>query len=82
MFLTVNCRSLEEVGGEGGGVGADLLLTASLLRTWANSVLGKNSLKTDSVALRSVAKLAFTPLKGGWTLSMLEAKHEMISSYI
>ena len=62
-------------------VGAYFLLTASLLMTWANSTLGKNSMETDSVTLRSVVRLAFTPLKCGRTSSMVDVKHEMISPY-
>ena len=75
MFLEVNCGSL------GREVGADLLLTANLLRTWANSTMGKNSMEIDSVTLRSVGRLAFTPSKCEWTSSMLEVKREMISPY-
>ena len=59
----------------------DLLLTASFLRTWANSTLCKNTLETNSVTLRSIGRLVFTPLKCGWSSSTLEVKHKIISPY-
>ena len=44
IFSTVNCLTVDFWGRD---VGADSLLTASFLRTCANSFLGKNSIETE-----------------------------------